>query len=83
MDIRFKSHTQLNRNTLFIDTTANKILTINVAENLDGSVEDDLVSIESENDFNEDWNDLTNGDVIFANSTGTTKPVYASGIQMI
>ena len=45
---------------------------------LDGSVEDDLVSIESENDFNEDGN-VSNGDVIFANSTGTTKPVYASG----
>ena len=45
---------------------------------LDGSVEDDLVSIESENDFNEDGT-VSNGDVIFANSTGTTKPAYASG----
>ena len=45
---------------------------------LDGSVEDNLISIESENDFNEDGT-VSNGDVIFANSTGTTKPAYASG----
>ena len=45
---------------------------------LDGSVEDNLISIESENDFNEDGT-VSNGDVIFANSTGTTKPRYASG----
>ena len=45
---------------------------------LDGSVEDNLVQIESENDFNEDGT-VSNGDVIFANSTGTTKPAYASG----
>ena len=45
---------------------------------LDGSVEDNLMLIESENDFNEDGT-VSNGDVIFANSTGTTKPAYASG----
>ncbi len=45
---------------------------------LDGSVEDDLTSIESETDFNEDGS-VSNGDVIFASSTGTTKPKYASG----
>mgnify|MGYP003142168615 CR=1 FL=1 len=44
---------------------------------LDGSVEDNLISIQSENDFNEDGT-VSDGDVIFANSTGTTKPEYSS-----